>query len=110
MTEIEQLDPAASKAPQVVPPAFTAKSLGLAPAIDTLLMVSGALPVFWRVAVCAALVVPVTAVNVNGPGVSTATGMGTNAKLAVTVSGALMVTEVEALPALATVPLQFEKV
>ena len=75
MTEIEQLDPAASKAPQVVPPAFTAKSLGLAPAIDTLLMVSGALPVFWRVAVCAALVVPVTAVNVNGPGVSTATGM-----------------------------------
>ena len=74
VTEMVQLDPAASDAPQVF--IEIAKSLGFAPVIAMLLMVSAALPVFISVAVCAALVDPVLAVKVKGPGVSETTGAG----------------------------------
>jgi hypothetical protein len=94
--EIAQLDPATSEPPQVFE--AIAKSLGFVPVMLMLLIVSAALPVFISVAVCAALVVPVTAENVSVPGVSETAGAGgaDPVPLRVTVCGepaALSVTE-----------------
>jgi hypothetical protein len=71
-----------------------------------LVIASAALPVLVRVAVCAALVVPETASNVKDMGVSEATGAGAAAKFAVTLCAVDIVTVVEALEALATLPVQ----
>ena len=73
VTEMVQLNPASSDSPQVL---VSAKSDGLPPTMVMPLMFSVALPVFESVAVCAALVVPETAVNVSVAGVSAATGAG----------------------------------
>lgn len=73
VTEIVHLEPAASDCPHVL---VSLKSLGFAPAMAMPLMLRVALPVFESVAVCAAVVVPDTAVNANVPGVSEATGAG----------------------------------
>ena len=73
VTETVQLDSAARELPQVV---VSAKSVGLAPVMEMLLMASAALPVLVSVAACAALVVPVFAVNVSEPGVSETAGAG----------------------------------
>jgi branched-subunit amino acid transport protein len=72
-------------------------------------MFSVALPEFVSVAPCAALVVPKVAVKVGGERADNeATGAATAApKLAVTLSGALMVTVVASLLAEATLPVQF---
>jgi hypothetical protein len=72
-------------------------------------MFNVALPLFERVTDCAALVAPETPLKVSVAGVSAAAGAVTTAapKLAVTASGALIVTVVEALFALATLPVQF---
>jgi hypothetical protein len=69
---------------------------------------SAALPVFVSVADCAALVAPVIAVKVSVGGVRVTAGR-VAIKLAVTVCGALIVTVVEELPALATLPVQLLK-
>jgi len=103
VTEIAQLAPAASDSPQLL---VWAKSTESVPVTVIPLMASPALPVFVRVAVCAALVAPETAVKVSVLGVSEAAGAGAAEKLAVTLCGALMVTVVEALEALATLPVQ----
>ena len=73
------------------------------------MILSVALPELVSVALCAALMVPETPLNVSVVGVKTATGAAaaTMPKLAVTLSGALMVTVVEALFAEATLPVQF---
>lgn len=71
------------------------------------LMASGALPELLSVATWAAVVAPVTAVELSEAGVSVAVTTETAEKLAVTLCGALMVTVVEALLALATLPVQF---
>jgi hypothetical protein len=73
-------------------------------------MFSVAVPVLESVATCAALVVPVTAVKVSVGGVSVAIAEVAWVKLAVTLCGAFMVMVVEALPALATLPVQPLKV
>jgi hypothetical protein len=82
VTEIVQFDPAASDSPQVL---VWAKSVGLLPAMVMPLMVSVALPVFESVAVCAALVVPETAVKVSVAGVSEAIGAGSGVPVPVRV-------------------------
>jgi hypothetical protein len=71
-----QLASAASVVPQALAPVVIAKSVGLLPAMAMLLMLSAALPVLERVAVCEALVVPETAINVSVAGVSEAIGAG----------------------------------
>jgi hypothetical protein len=71
-----QLASAASVVPQALAPVAIAKSVGLLPAMVMLLMLSVALPVFERVAVCEAVVVPETAVKVSVAGVSEAIGAG----------------------------------
>ena len=100
---MEQLALAASDSPQVL---VWAKSVGLAPVMVMELMLSAALPVFLSVAVWDALVEPVCAVKVSDAGVKEATGAGIAPKLAVTLCGAPMVTVVDALLALATLPVQ----
>jgi hypothetical protein len=71
VTEIAQLALAASELPQVL---VCAKSLGFVPAIEIPEIVSAALPVFFSVTTCAALVEPVFAVNVNVDGESETAG------------------------------------
>jgi hypothetical protein len=70
VTEIVQLEPAASGLSHVL---VCAKSAALVPVIE-MLNVSGAAPVFINVADCAALVVPVVALNVSDGGVSETIG------------------------------------
>lgn len=91
-------------------PVEMAKSVGLVPAIVMPVMFSVVLPEFASVALCAALVVPEALLNVNVAGVNAATGAAATAalKFAVTLSGAFMVTDVDALLAEATSPVQFE--
>ena len=69
-----QLALAASAAPQAFVPVVIAKSAGLVPAIEMLLMFSVALPVLERVADCAEVVVPVVAVKLSDVGVRVAIG------------------------------------
>ena len=71
-----QVASAASVVPHAFEPVVTAKSDVLVPPMLMPLMLSVALPVFERVAVCAVLVVPETDVNVSMAGVSEATGAG----------------------------------
>jgi hypothetical protein len=71
-----QLASAASVVPQALVPVVIAKSDVLAPPMVIPLMLRVALPVFERVAVCAVLVVPETAVKVSEAGVSEAIGAG----------------------------------
>src|ERR1035441_8407688 len=106
---MEQLAPAASEVPQAFAPVEMAKSVGFVPVMLMPVMVSDAVPVLESVATCAALVAPVTAVKVSVGGVSVAVAEVTAVKLAVTLCGALMVTVVDALLALATLPVQLEK-
>jgi hypothetical protein len=77
-----------------------------------LAIVNVALPVFESVAACAALATLVVDVKLRDGGASEATGAVTTTalKLAVTLSGALMVMVVEALLELATLPVQLVKV
>src|ERR1039458_6567840 len=107
---MEQLAPAASEAPQALAPVVMAKSVGFVQVMLMPLIVSAALPVFESVAACAALVAPETAVKVSVGGVSVAIAEAAMVKLAVTLCGALMVTVVEALPELATLPVQLVNV
>jgi hypothetical protein len=55
---MEQLEPAASVAPQALAPVETAKSLGLVPVMAGTMLFSVAVPVFDSVAASAAEVVP----------------------------------------------------
>jgi len=71
--EMVQLDPASSVLPQVE---VWTKSDGLLPAMAMPLIFNVALPVFESVPICAALVVPETAVKVSEAGVSEAIGAG----------------------------------
>jgi len=103
VTEIAQLAPAARELPQLL---VWAKSLVSDPVRVMPVIASAALPALVRVAVCAALVVPETALNVKDMGVSEATGAGAAEKFAVTLRAADIVTVVEALEALATLPVQ----
>jgi hypothetical protein len=81
--EIVQLEFAARELPQVL---VSANALALVPVMPMLAMSSVALPVLVRVAVCAALIDPLAAVKVNGPGgVSEAAGAVTTAAVTVTV-------------------------
>ena len=105
LTEIIQLPPAARVVPQVL---VWAKAVGLAPVMAMLPMARVALPVLLSMAVCAALVVPATAVNVSAEGVSETAGASA-VKFAVTLCGAVIVTVVAALVELATLPVQLEK-
>jgi hypothetical protein len=82
VTEMVQLAPAASDSPQVF---VWAKSAAFVPAIAMLVIDSAALPVLVSVAVCAALVAPLSAVNVSDGGVSDATGAATTTAVTVTV-------------------------
>ena len=102
---MEQLEPAESDAPQEFVPVAMAKSVGLTPPMVMPLMMRDALPVLESVAAKAAEVVP-TVVFEKVSGVSEAMGAAAAEKLAVTLCGALMVTVVEALLALATLPVQ----
>lgn len=70
---MEQLLPAASEEAQLL---VCTKSLGLAPAIAMLAIVSAALPVLLSVAVCDALVPPVVTMKLSVAGVSEAMGAG----------------------------------
>jgi hypothetical protein len=91
-------------------PVATAKSAALVPVTVMPVMFSVALPELVSVALCAALVAPTVAVKLSGEADDKeATGAADEAmpKLAVTLSGALMVTVVEALFAAATLPVQF---
>lgn len=99
VTVIEQIDPAASDVPQLL---VSEKSLGLAPPMVMLLMVSAALPVFDSVAACEALLVPLVVLKLSEAGVSEAMGAGgaVPVPLSVTPCGdpvALSVTETEAV-------------
>jgi ribose/xylose/arabinose/galactoside ABC-type transport system permease subunit len=71
VTLMEQLALAANDAPQLL---VCAKFDGFAPVIEMLLMVSGAVPVFANIAVCATLVVPLVEAKLSVPGVSDACG------------------------------------
>jgi hypothetical protein len=71
VTAMEQLAPASSEPAQVL---VWAKSVALLPPTVMPLMASGALPVFLRMALWAAVVVPVTAVKLSELGVSETTG------------------------------------
>ena len=108
---MEQVEPAANEEPQALAPVVTAKSVGFVPAIAMLVIVNVALPVFESVATCAALATLAVEVKLRDGGVSEATGAVTTTalKLAVTLSGALMVMVVDALPVLATLPVQLVK-
>lgn len=63
--QIGQPDPASSDAPQVL---VWAKTPAFAPLMEILPTLSGAFPVFARVAICAALVAPLGAVEFSGRG------------------------------------------
>jgi hypothetical protein len=97
---------AASVAPQAFAPVEMAKSVGLAPPIAMLLMFSVALPELASVADSADEVVPTVVLWKVSAGVSAARGAAALEKLAVTISGAVMVMVVEALLGLATLPAQ----
>jgi hypothetical protein len=71
---MEQLEPAASVAPQAFAPVVNAKSFGLAPVMLVTMLFKGAVPVFDSVAANAAEVVPVTVFGKATGGVSEATG------------------------------------
>ncbi len=71
VTDIAQLAPASSELPHVL---VCAKSPGFAPVMVMPVIVSGAFPVFFRLAVCAAVVMPATAVKLNEDGVSETMG------------------------------------
>jgi hypothetical protein len=101
-----QLASAASVVPQAFVPVETAKSLGLVPLIAMPLIFSVALPELERVATSADEVVPTLVAGNVSAGVSAAIGAAALEKLAVTISGAVMVMVVEALLALATLPVQ----
>ena len=107
---IRQFAPAASVVPQALLPVAMAKSAALVPVTVMPVILSVALPELVSVALCAALVAPTVAVKLSGEADDKeATGAADEAmpKLAVTLSGALMVTVVEALFAAATLPVQF---
>jgi hypothetical protein len=108
---MEQLEPAANEEPQALVPVVMAKSVGFVPAIVMPVIVNVALPVFESVATCAALAMPVVDVKLSEGGVSEATGAVTTTalKLAVTLCAAFIVTVVDALPVLATLPVQLVK-
>jgi hypothetical protein len=111
VTKMEQLVPAANEAPQALVPLVTAKSVGFVPAIVMPVIVNVALPVFESVATCAAVATSVADVKLSEGGVSEATGALTITvlKLAVTLCAAFIVTVVDALPVLATLPVQLMK-
>jgi hypothetical protein len=71
VTAIVQLAPAFSVVPQTV---VSAKTLALVPPMTMLLILRAALPVFCRVMLCAALVVPESALKVSDEGLSETTG------------------------------------
>jgi len=74
-------------------------------------MVSVALPVLLTVMASGAEVTPTVVFGkASAEGVSVTVAVETTAKLAVTLCGAFMVTVVEALLELATLPVQLEKV
>ena len=87
-------------------PVVVAKSDGLVPPMAMLLMFRVALPVLESVAKSADDVVPTSVLVKVSAGVSVATGAVATMKFAVTLSGAVMVMVVEALLALATLPVQ----
>ena len=87
-------------------PVVVAKSGGLVPPIAMLLIFRVALPLLESVAKSADEVVPTVVLGNESDGVSVAAGAVATMKFAVTLSGALMVTVVEALLALATLPVQ----
>jgi hypothetical protein len=103
---MEQLEPVASEVPHVFAPVEIVKSVGLAPTSVMPLMVSEALPVFARIAVSEAEVVPTDVEGKLRVGVSDTAGVEATEKLAVTLCGALMVTVVAARFAPATFPVQ----
>jgi hypothetical protein len=103
---MEQLASAARVAPQALAPVVTVKSVGLPPPMAMLLIFSVALPEFESVAASADEVVPTTVLVNESGGERVATGAVATMKFAVTLWGALMVTVVEALLALATLPVQ----
>jgi hypothetical protein len=103
---MEQLASAASVVPQALAPVVVAKSDGLVPPMAMLLMFRVALPVLESVAKSADDVVPTSVLVKVSAGVSVATGAVATMKFAVTLSGAVMVMVVEALLALATLPVQ----
>jgi hypothetical protein len=71
---MEQLEPAASVAPQALAPVVSAKSLRLLPVMLATMLFNAALPVFESVAASAAEVVPVTVLGKESDAVSEATG------------------------------------
>jgi hypothetical protein len=95
--------------PHAFEPVVSAKSLGFVPPIVMEMIVSEALPVLLSVAARAAEVVATVVPGKAKVGVSVAVGAETAAKLAVTLCGAFMVTVVEALLELATLPVQLLK-
>ena len=101
-----QVEFAASVAPQALEPVVMPKSLGLVPPMVMLLMLSVALPVLDSVADSADEVVPTVVFWNVSVVVSEAMGVAALVKLAVTICGELMVMVVDALLALATLPVQ----
>jgi hypothetical protein len=73
---MEQLDPAASVAPQALAPVAIAKSPELVPAMLATMLFSGAVPVFDSVAVIAGEVAPVSVFGNASAGLSEAIGAG----------------------------------
>jgi hypothetical protein len=71
---MEQLEPAASVAPQALAPVVSAKSPGLVPVMLGTTLFSGALPVFDNVAARAEEVVPVSVLGKDSAGLSEAPG------------------------------------
>ena len=71
---MEQLEPAASVAPQALAPVVSAKSLGLAPTMLGTMLFRVAVPVFDSVAASADEVVPVSVLGKLSAGLSEAAG------------------------------------
>jgi hypothetical protein len=71
---MEQLEPAASVAPQALAPVVSAKSLGLVPTMLGTMLFNGAVPVFESVADSAAEVVPASVLGKLSAGPSVAAG------------------------------------
>jgi hypothetical protein len=108
---MEQLPLAASVVPQALAPVVMAKSVGLVPVIVMLSIVSAAVPVLLTVMARGAEVTPTVVFGkASEEGVSVTVAVETIAKLAVTLCGAFIVTVVEALLELDTVPVQLLKV
>jgi len=103
--EIAQFAPAANEFPQLL---VCAKLLAPVPVNVMPEMVSAPVPVLVSVATCAVLVVPVIVLKVSVGGVRVTAGVRA-VKFAVALCGALIVIMVEALFALATLPVQLLK-